>query len=78
MEIEASILESCRSPNVQHWIMVKARLGYDTFWKHMNYLLVRGLMDEKSEGSRTLYQTSSKGLELLEKLSAFDPAIRSF
>jgi len=72
MEIEASILESCRSANVQHWVMVKARLGYDTFWKHMNYLLSSGLMDERNEGSRTLYQTSAKGLELLEKLSGIE------
>ena len=49
--------------------MVKARLGYDTFWKHMNYLLAMGFMEEKSEGSRTVYQTSTKGLELLGKLA---------
>ncbi|MHB1867584.1 MAG: hypothetical protein ACYCPP_01410, partial [Nitrososphaerales archaeon] len=24
-----AILEACRTPTVQHWIMVKARLGYD-------------------------------------------------
>jgi len=78
MEIEASILESCRSPNVQHWIMVKARLGYDTFWKHMNNLLTTGLMDERNEGSRTLYQTNAKGLELLERLSGIVATIQSF
>ena len=52
--------------------MVKARLGYDTFWKHMNYLLSMGFMDEKSEGSRTVYQTSTKGLELLDKLAGVE------
>ncbi|HYB04762.1 MAG TPA: winged helix-turn-helix domain-containing protein [Nitrososphaerales archaeon] len=76
-EIEASILESCRTPNVQHWIMVKARLGYDTFWKHMNDLLATGLMDERNEGSRTLYQTNAKGLELLEKLTEIEVTVRS-
>jgi predicted transcriptional regulator len=75
MEIEASILESCRTPTVQHWIMVKARLGYDTFWKHMNGLLTMGLMDEKNEGSRTVYQTNAKGLELLDKLSGIEATV---
>jgi predicted transcriptional regulator len=77
VEIEASILETCRVANVQHWIMVKARLGYDTFWKHMNTLLARGLVEERSEGSRTLYQTSAKGLEILVKLSAVEATITS-
>jgi hypothetical protein len=30
-EIEAAILDSCRTPIVQHWIMVKARLGLILF-----------------------------------------------
>lgn len=78
MEIETSILDSCRTPNVQHWIMVKARLGYDTFWKHMNYLLTTGLMEERNEGNRTVYQTSAKGLQLLEKLSAVEQTVSTF
>jgi predicted transcriptional regulator len=78
IEIEASILESCRTANVQHWVMVKARLGYDTFWKHMNYLLSNGLMDERFEGSRTLYQTSTRGLELLAKLSGINDIVNGF
>ena len=57
--------------------MVKARLGYDTFWKHMNSLLSAGLMDQRNEGNRTVYQTSSKGLELLEKLSGLEATINS-
>lgn len=52
--------------------MVKARLGYDTFWKHMNYLLAEGYVEERDEGSRTLYQTNASGLELLEKLSTIE------
>jgi predicted transcriptional regulator len=51
--------------------MVKARLGYDTFWKHMNLLLTSGLMEETCDGSKTLYQTNAKGLDLLGRL-AFD------
>jgi len=78
MEIEVSILDSCRTANVQHWVMVKARLGYDTFWKHMNYLLTKGLVDEKIEGSRTLYQTSARGLELLEKVSTINEVVNGF
>ena len=69
-EIELAILDSCRVPTVQHWIMVKARLGYDTFWKHMNELLSIGLMEEISEGSKTLYRVNPKGLELLSKHSS--------
>jgi len=68
-EIEAAILDSCRTPTVQHWIMVKARLGYDTFWKHMNTLLTSGLMEETCDGSKTLYQTNAKGLDLLGRLA---------
>jgi predicted transcriptional regulator len=67
--IEAAILDACRTPTVQHWVMVKARLGYDTFWKHMNRLLSMGAMDETSEGSKTLYIINAKGVELLEQLS---------
>ena len=64
-EIQVAILDACRVPTVQHWIMVKARLGYDTFWKHMNELLSAGLMEETIEGSKTLYSVSTKGLGLL-------------
>ncbi len=68
-EIDLAILNSCRTPNVQHWIMVKARLGYDTFWKHMNTLLSAGVVNEQSEGSKTLYQINAKGLQLLGDFS---------
>jgi len=67
-EIETAILDSCRTPTVQHWIMVKARLGYDTFWKHMDILLTSGLMEETFDGSKTLYRTNAKGLDLLGRL----------
>ena len=66
--IVTAILESCRSPNVQHWIMVKARLGYETFWHHMNGLLAEGFLDTIVDGNRTLYRTNAKGLDLLEDL----------
>ena len=68
--ILAAILEACRTPCVQHWIMVKARLGYDTFWKHMNDLVSAGMMDTLSEGSRTLYSVNERGLKLLEELES--------
>jgi hypothetical protein len=47
--------------------MVKARLGYDTFWKHMDELRSAGLMDETIDGSKTLYGVSAKGLGLLRE-----------
>ena len=66
--IIAAILDACRTPSVQHWIMVKARLGYDTFWKHMNELVSLGMMNTLSEGSKTLYSINEKGLNMLQEL----------
>jgi predicted transcriptional regulator len=67
--IVAAILEACRTPTVQHWIMVKARLGYDTFQKHMNQLISLGMMNTLSEGNKTLYSLSERGLSLLQQLT---------
>jgi predicted transcriptional regulator len=67
--IVAAILEACRTPTVQHWIMVKARLGYDTFWKHMNSLISHGMMNAVNDGHRTLYSVNEKGLNLLQELT---------
>lgn len=68
-EITAAILEACRTPTVQHWIMVKARLGYDTFWKHMNELVSLGMMNTIQDGHKTLYSINQAGLNLLQKLA---------
>jgi len=67
--ILVAILEACRTPTVQHWIMVKARLGYDTFRKHMNQLVSLGMMNTLDEGNKTLYSLSERGLSLLQQLS---------
>ena len=70
--IQMAILEACRSPSVEHWIMIKARLGYETFWSHTTQLLKEGMMDrlvEKGRG-RTLYSITEKGLRLLERLKS--------
>jgi predicted transcriptional regulator len=48
--------------------MVKARLGYDTFWKHMNDLVSMGMMNTLNEGSKTLYSINEKGLDFLREL----------
>jgi predicted transcriptional regulator len=64
-----AILEACRTPTVQHWIMVKARLGYDTFRKHMNQLVSLGMMNTLNEGNKTLYSLSERGVTLLQQLS---------
>ena len=66
--IIVAILDACRTPSVQHWIMVKARLGYDTFWMHMNELVSLGMMNTLSEGSKTLYSINEKGLNMLQEL----------
>ena len=68
--IVAAILEACRTPSVQHWIMVKARLGYDTFWKHMNELVSLGLMNTINDGGKTLYSINEKGLNLLQEIQS--------
>jgi len=65
-----AILEACRTPTVQHWIMVRARLGYETFWHHMSDLISRGMMDTIHDGSKTLYKVNARGLDLLEKLES--------
>ena len=67
--ILVAILEACRTPTVQHWIMVKARLGYDTFRKHMTQLISLGMMNTLNEGNKTLYSLSERGLSLLQQLS---------
>ena len=68
--ITAAILEACRTPTVQHWIMVKARLGYDTFWKHMNNLVSLGLMNAVNDGHKTLYSINEKGISLLKQIES--------
>ncbi|MDG6922206.1 MAG: hypothetical protein JRN67_02805 [Nitrososphaerota archaeon] len=67
-QIVSAILDACRTPCVQHWIMVKARLGYDTFWKHMNALVSLGMMDTSTDGNKTVYSINEKGLVLLKEL----------
>ncbi|MDA4129369.1 MAG: winged helix-turn-helix domain-containing protein [Thaumarchaeota archaeon] len=69
-KIMVAILEACRTPTVQHWIMVKARLGYDTFRKHMNQLVSLGMMNTLNDGNKTLYSLNERGLSLLQQLSA--------
>lgn len=68
--IQIAILEACRTPTVQHWIMVKARLGYDTFWKHMNTLFSNGMIVSTNDGYKTLYSMNEKGLVFLEELES--------
>jgi predicted transcriptional regulator len=68
------ILEACRTPAIEHWIMIKARLGYETFWNHMNRLLEEGKMicSQISQNPRgksvAYYSLTPDGLQMLEKL----------
>ena len=80
-KIIIAILEACRTPSVEHWIMIKARLGYQTFWFHTSHLLSEGMMEVsfESEGSgnkgrraRTLYSITESGLRLLERLKSME------
>lgn len=63
-----AILEACRTPTVQHWIMVKARLGYDTFWKHMSMFVSKGMINTTYDGYRTMYSLNEKGFGFLNQL----------
>jgi predicted transcriptional regulator len=68
------ILEACHSPAVEHWIMIKARVGYQSFVKHMDRLLIEGKVissranDDRGRRSTTYYTLTKEGLQMLEKL----------
>lgn len=68
------ILEACRSPAVEHWIMIKARVGYQSFSKYSERLLNEGkvvssrTVEENGRRSRTYYTLTREGLEMLEEL----------
>lgn len=68
------MLEACRTPAIEHWIMIKARLGYETFWMHMNNLLQEGKMicslSRQNRGGKPLnyYSITPDGIHMLEKL----------
>ena len=66
--IQTAILEACRTPNIQSWIMVKARLGNISFWHHMDSFISQGMIEMREERSRTLYGISAKGINHLEQL----------
>ena len=70
--IQIAILEACKTPSVEHWIMIKARLGYETFWSHTSRLLKDGMMSCLTESGRgrTLYSVTDKGLRFLERLKS--------
>jgi predicted transcriptional regulator len=74
--IQLAILEACRTPSVEHWIMIKARLGYETFWSHSSMLMKKGMLDrlvEKGRG-RTLYAITEKGLRFMDQLKSKEPS----
>ena len=66
--ILAAILEACRSPSVEHWIMVRARLGYSSFKYHIKKLLEAGMINTLSDEGRTLYCLSDQGIRLLHEM----------
>jgi predicted transcriptional regulator len=66
--IVRAILEACRTPSAQHWIMIKAKLGYETFWMHIKTLLAQGLLKEEKDGHRLLYSITESGLTCLRQL----------
>jgi predicted transcriptional regulator len=73
-KILIAILEACRTPSVEHWIMIKARLGYETFWMHTNRLIEEGKMmcsfgdQRQGSKSKTYYSITKDGLIMLDQL----------
>ncbi len=65
-----AILEACRTPSQQHWIMIRARLGYETFWTHMRCLMDLDMLKSSNDGKHTLYSITEAGVNLLNKLAA--------
>lgn len=74
--ILAEILDACHSPAVEHWIMIKARVGYQSFVKHMDRLLSEGKVrssrnaDDRGRRTATYYTLTKEGLQMLEKLKS--------
>jgi predicted transcriptional regulator len=74
--ILCEILDACHTPAVEHWIMIKARVGYQSFVKHMDRLLSEGKIsssrsgDEHGRRSTTYYTLTNEGLQMLEKLKS--------
>jgi predicted transcriptional regulator len=70
------ILEACRSPSVEHWIMIRARVGYQSFIKYIDRLLSEGKVSSSRAGaeygrrSKTYYTLTAEGLQMLEKLKS--------
>ena len=67
-EIIISILNSCKTPSVQHSVMIKSRLGYETFWTHVNRLIDEGMITSSSDGKKVSYLMTERGRILLGKL----------
>jgi predicted transcriptional regulator len=70
------ILEACRSPAVEHWIMIRARVGYQSFVKYIDKLLSEGKItssragEENGRRSKTYYTLTREGLQMLEELKS--------
>ena len=67
------ILEACRTPAIEYWIMIKARLGYETFSKYRDKLLREGKMislysNANGRASKTYYSLTQEGIQMLEEL----------
>jgi predicted transcriptional regulator len=73
-EIIMAILEACRTPSQQHWIMIRARLGYETFWTHMKRLMDLDMLKSFNDGKHTRYSITEGGVNLLNKLAISERA----
>lgn len=66
--ITLSILEACRTPCLQHWLMIKARLGYNSFVSHVDSLIDEGMIKVMNERNRVFYSITQQGLVFYDRL----------
>lgn len=71
-----AILEACRTPSVEHRIMINARVGYPAFCNYTDQLIKEGKMtcskidDEGGKRPRIYYTLTREGLKKLEELKS--------
>ena len=69
--VAAQILKVCRGGASKAKVVYEANLNSAIGTQYLNHLAKSGLIETISDGSRFIYKTTPKGLELQEKLGQF-------
>lgn len=69
--VTAQILEICTEGAGKTRVVYQANLNSTTGTQYLNDLTQRGYIEAIPEGSRYIYKTTPKGMELREKLDQF-------